>query len=377
MTDTTTDPASQGGQPGTTAPAPGTNTPATAETPAVGTAEGQTGGTAPDGDPDGQPGPFVVGLSDSRLDAPFEFPAGVHPDDPAKTAELTFKKQPRDGDTVSFGETTVTFRSQPTELGEILIGATLEESRDAFDAFLVEQGLPFTAKITDQGIEAEEFEVIDALPFAIIGSAGRVTIPGDPAAGAPADAKEKTLGAMGVPAGMIGQHPDNQRTPDDPVAVIGKNGLMAVPALGDNVEELAKLPGFSPPPDQRPPEIEVINTPGRVDVIVGGPPTIDVEAEKASAGQPLVEMKIDPSQPGDPGHQQLKTAMENAAQESARLKHAFTEQYPTYLGWFDRVQRVAQFDGRPVPEPTARWKDAYDQCLTPEQAVEALGQRKA
>ncbi len=48
----------------------------------------------------------------------------------------------------------------------------------------------------------------------------------------------------------------------------------------------------------------------------------------------------------------------------------FDADFPTFLGWFEAVQRWAAFNGRPVPEPTPEWESAYRGKALPETAAE-------
>ena len=50
----------------------------------------------------------------------------------------------------------------------------------------------------------------------------------------------------------------------------------------------------------------------------------------------------------------------------------FSKLFPTIGEWFDRVQKWAQFNGRPIPELGEAFKQAYEAEQLPHEAAEAL-----
>lgn len=54
----------------------------------------------------------------------------------------------------------------------------------------------------------------------------------------------------------------------------------------------------------------------------------------------------------------------------------FAKQYPTFGEWFDRVQKSAQFNGRPIPEPSEQWEKAYAAEILPAEACDKLCPQK-
>lgn len=55
---------------------------------------------------------------------------------------------------------------------------------------------------------------------------------------------------------------------------------------------------------------------------------------------------------------------------------SFPELFPTIGEWFDRVQKWAQFNGRPIPELGEAFEDAYLSEIPPHEAAESLCQQK-
>lgn len=50
----------------------------------------------------------------------------------------------------------------------------------------------------------------------------------------------------------------------------------------------------------------------------------------------------------------------------------FDQQFPSFGTWFDRVQKWAQFNSRPVPEPSGDWQSAFEEKVAPDQAAAEL-----
>lgn len=55
----------------------------------------------------------------------------------------------------------------------------------------------------------------------------------------------------------------------------------------------------------------------------------------------------------------------------------FAELFPSFNEWFDRVQKRAQFMGRPIPEPGPVWEAAYQSEQNPYDAADEHGLKNA
>lgn len=51
---------------------------------------------------------------------------------------------------------------------------------------------------------------------------------------------------------------------------------------------------------------------------------------------------------------------------------AFDAEFPAFGSWFDRVQKWAQFNSRPVPEPTPEWEAEFAAKARPHEAAERI-----
>lgn len=80
---------------------------------------------------------------------------------------------------------------------------------------------------------------------------------------------------------------------------------------------------------------------------------------------------------GDDASTRQKTALDPEPPPSETRAQKFDQQWPDFQGWFDRVQKVAQFDGRPIPEHSEPFRQAYRDRLSPSEAMDQYGLPKA
>lgn len=95
------------------------------------------------------------------------------------------------------------------------------------------------------------------------------------------------------------------------------------------------------------------------DLDVEGRSTMDKQALAEAVAE--AEAEAEPDQDAEP------------LPEAEAEPPAFSERFPTIQGWFDRVQKRAQFMGRPIPELTEEFKEAYRAQLDPCEAADNLG----
>lgn len=100
--------------------------------------------------------------------------------------------------------------------------------------------------------------------------------------------------------------------------------------------------------------------------------TDPVEAETTVPDAPA-----DETAPGDAVEAAADTVQGDAPVEAVEAPveqptpaEAFDAEFPSFGPWFDRVQKWAQFNSRPVPEPTATWEADYAAKVRPCEAAE-------
>lgn len=191
-----------------------------------------------------------------------------------------------------------------------------------------------------------------------------------PDSDAPTDAvpAETTLGDAVEGETSLGDAPDGPTDPvpaetaaPEAVMIVGPGGQVEInPAAaaapiqeGDTVTLHGVLFTFKTAPEPSNPfEVEIGETAEATKA--------NLEARMAEAQElGLLPIFLPPGSPAPQPEPETRTEAE-----------IFDERFPDFGPWFDRVQKWAQFNSRPIPEPGPTWADEFAANVAPEAAAE-------